>query len=172
VTAFEEVYAADGPRLVVEIYAITGSLGEAEDVVQEAFIRAYTRWSRIGAMDAPAAWVRRVALNLATSRWRSRRRALALAHRVRPTEASTVSAPLTEETADLIQALSGLPQRQRTAIVLHYFADLSVIEVADLMRVPESTVKSHLRRGRASLAAALAIDATDESQDQQGVIPR
>ena len=141
-TAFEEVYVVDGLRLVMEIFAITGSLAEAEDVVQEAFIRAYMRWSRVGAMDAPAAWVRRVALNLATSRWRSRRRALALAYRVRPPEVSTADAPLTEETADLIRALSGLPQRQRMAIVLHYFADLPVVEVANLMRLPESTVKS------------------------------
>ncbi len=49
---FEEVYRVDGVRLVAELHAITGSLAEAEDIVQEAFARAYARWRSVGAMDA------------------------------------------------------------------------------------------------------------------------
>ena len=150
--AFEAVYAADGPRLVVEIYAITGSLAEAEDAVQEAFVRAYARWSRVGRMDEPAAWVRRVALNLATSRWRAVRRAARLAPRLHVPERAP---DRPDDTVALVAALAGLSEHQRVAIVLHYWADLPVAEVADLMDQSVSTVKSHLRRGRAALAGRL-----------------
>ncbi len=168
-TAFEEVYQVDGPRLVAEIFAVTGSLPEAEDLVQEAFVRAYARWPRVGAMEAPAAWVRRVALNLAISRWRSLRRAAAFGRRLRVAEATHESQSRHEETIWLVTALQKLPQRQRVAIVLHYWADLPVTTVADLMRLPESTVKSHLRRARATLAPLLALDTDD---DPRGVTAR
>jgi RNA polymerase sigma-70 factor, ECF subfamily len=128
VASFEEVYAADGPRLVTELYAVTGSLAEAEDVVQEAFVRAYGRWSKVEALDAPSAWIRRVALNLAMSRFRALRRAARHAPRLhgRPEE----DRPVPEDTVALVAALGALPLRQRAAIVLHYWADLPVAEIA------------------------------------------
>jgi hypothetical protein len=96
VASFEEVYATDGPRLVTELYAITGSLAEAEDVVQEAFVRAYGRWSKVEALDTPSAWIRRVALNLAMTsgppasmrrppHWRRRTRDIRHRSRCEPT---------------------------------------------------------------------------------------
>jgi RNA polymerase sigma-70 factor, ECF subfamily len=156
VASFEEVYAADGPRLVTELYAVTGSLAEAEDVVQEAFVRAYGRWSRVGALDAPSAWIRRVALNLAVSRFRALRRAARHAPRLhgRPDE----NRPVPEDTVALVAALGGLPVRQRVVLVLHYWADLPVAEIAAITGQPESTVKSHLRRGRAALADRFGSD--------------
>src|SRR5262249_31732315 len=135
-----------------EMFALTGSLAESEDAVQEAFVRAYARWSRVGDLDAPAAWVRRVALNLATSRWRALRRATRLAPRLHDPDPGPDTP---EDTVGLLGARAALPERQRVAIVLHYWADLPVADVADTMRQPVSTVKSHLRRGRATLAARL-----------------
>ncbi len=149
---FEEVYEVDGPRLVAEIFGVTGSLPEAEDAVQEAFVRAYARWSRVGSLDAPAAWVRRVALNLAVSRWRAVLRAARLAPRLHVPDPGR---RIPDDMVEMVAALAELPERQRVAIVLHYWADLPVAEVADTMRQPVSTVKSHLRRGRAVLAARL-----------------
>src|SRR4029450_3544747 len=71
---FEAFYQASYPRLVGQLTVVTGSLEDAEDAVQEAFARASTRWARLRAYDAPEAWVRRVALNLATSGLRRARR--------------------------------------------------------------------------------------------------
>ena len=82
---FEAFYQASYYRLVGQVTVLTGSLEDAEDAVQEAFARASTRWARLRDYDAPEAWVRRVALNLATSGLRRARRQLAalarLAHR-------------------------------------------------------------------------------------------
>ena len=76
---FAVIYASSYRRLLGQLFAVTGDLAEAENVLQEAYARAFTRWSRVGGYDLPEAWVRRVALNLAAMAERSlRRRARAL----------------------------------------------------------------------------------------------
>jgi RNA polymerase sigma-70 factor (ECF subfamily) len=152
--SFGEVYGAEYRRLVAELFAITGSLAEAEDLVQDAFGKALARWDRIGALDVPVAWVRRVALNAATSRWRR------LRHRSSTEAASDLgdwSAP-PEPVLDLIMALGKLPIAQREAVTLHHLTGLSVTEIAELQDCPEPTVKARLQRGRARLAVLLADD--------------
>src|SRR5262245_2569754 len=72
---FDAFYAAQFRRVSAQIHAYLGDLAEAQDVVQEAFTRAWPRWERIRRYEDPAAWVRRVAWNLATSRWRRLRTA-------------------------------------------------------------------------------------------------
>jgi RNA polymerase sigma-70 factor, ECF subfamily len=149
--SFEEVFVAEYSRLVAELYALTGSLAEAEDVVAEAFARAWPRWSRLSGYDEPAAWLRRVAINLATSRWRRVRRLVGLGNR--EVEAAP---PPSEDTVELISALAKLPFVMREAVVLHHLSGLPVDEVARITGVPPSTAKSRLRRGRAKLAEFLA----------------
>jgi RNA polymerase sigma-70 factor (ECF subfamily) len=147
--AFDELYLAAGARLVGQLYAATGDLGEAQDCVQDAFVRAWLRWDRVAGYDNAEAWVRRVALNLAVSRWRRARR-LVLGRSV------DVAQPAPgREQADVVAALRTLPERQRTALVLHDLAGLTVAEVATELRVPEGTVKSWLSRSRAQLAREL-----------------
>src|SRR5215218_8003870 len=71
---FAAFYAGSYRRLLGQLFAVTGDLAEAENVLQEAYARAFTRWSRVGGYDLPEAWVRRVALNLAAMAERSLRR--------------------------------------------------------------------------------------------------
>jgi hypothetical protein len=71
---FEELYRHAYPRVVAQVTLLTGSRAAAEDAVQEAFARAWNRWGRLAGFDQPQAWVRRVAMNVAVSRWRSLRR--------------------------------------------------------------------------------------------------
>jgi RNA polymerase sigma-70 factor (ECF subfamily) len=149
---FDGFYHAHFRPLTVQLCAYVGDLHQAQDLVQEAFCRAYPRWRRVSAMDDPVAWVRRVAWNLATSRWRRGRTSLAYLRRQR---AEHVDGPTPDRVA-LTAALAGLPERQRRAVVLHYLADLSVAEIARQERAAEGTVKSWLHRGRAALAIALA----------------
>jgi RNA polymerase sigma-70 factor (ECF subfamily) len=157
---FEDFYQASYPRLVGQLTVLTGSLEDAEDAVQEAFARASTRWARLRAYDAPEAWVRRVALNLATSGLRRTRRHLAALARLGT--ATAQPAPTTDRLA--IQAgLRRLPLRQRQVLVLHYGADLPVEQVARQLRVPTGTVKSRLARARAALGAYLK-----EAQEERG----
>jgi RNA polymerase sigma-70 factor (ECF subfamily) len=149
---FAEFYQAQFHQLTMQLYAHSGDLTEAQEVVQEAFSRAYARWRRIGAYDDPAAWVRRVAWNLATSRWRRLRTAVRAArlHREEHTRG-----PEPDRVA-LVAALATLPDRQRRIVVLHYYGDLPVAEIAAELGIPAGTVKSDLHRARAALACRLA----------------
>jgi RNA polymerase sigma-70 factor, ECF subfamily len=157
---FEAFYQASYPRLVGQLTVMTGSREDAEDAVQEAFARASTRWATLRDYDMPEAWVRRVALNLATSGLRrTRRQRAALARLPLP---ATEAAQATDRLA--IQAgLDRLPLHYRQVLVLHYGADLSVEQVAHQLRVPTGTVKSRLARARAALCVYL-----EEPQEERG----
>jgi RNA polymerase sigma-70 factor (ECF subfamily) len=150
-TGFDEFYAACFRPLTTQLYAYTGDMAAAQDVVQDAFCRALTRWKRVAELDDPAGWVRRVAWNLATSRWRRARTAMAFARRHREEH---VAEPGPDRVA-LAAALATLPEQQRRAVILHYLADLPITDIARQEGVAEGTVKSWLRRGRAALAARL-----------------
>ncbi len=149
---FAAFYEATWGRTVACAYAICGELGTAEESAQEAYARAWPRWSRLREYDDPGAWVRQVATRQAISRWRRTR--TALNHLVRSREPEPAAAP-DESTVLLVAALRRLPEAQRRAVVLHHLAGLPVAEVARSERCPEGTVKARLSRGRAALAVLL-----------------
>lgn len=152
---FAEFYAASFGPLTAQLHAFVGDHAEAQDLVQEAFCRAYARWRTISRFDDPISWVRRVAWNLAISRWRGRQRLIRWHRDLAPT-----AEPGPEETdPDLVKALAALPLHHRQAVVLHYLAGFSVREVAEFCDVAEGTVKSWLLRGRAKLHHLLVLDA-------------
>ena len=149
---FAAFYAGSYRRLLGQLFAVTGDLAEAENVLQEANARAFARWSRVGDYDLPEAWVRRVAINLAAMAERSlRRRARALLRLGPPPLVPELSPDL----LDLRAALAALPLGQRQVIVLHHLVGLPVEEVARELRLAPGTVKSRLARGRAAMAGAL-----------------
>lgn len=156
---FEAFYAATFASLCAQLCVHTGDLTEAQDVVQEAFTRALPRWSRLSQYDDPAAWVRKVAWNLATSRWRRVRAFGDFASRHRESHAPPPSA----DRVALQAALARLPSRQRQAVILHYLADASIAEIAQLANAKENTVKTWLHRGRAALAGLLSEEVTPDA---------
>lgn len=148
-----EVYVACYPRLVAQLCGVCGDLAEAEDVVQEAFAKAVIHTRAFAAADNPEAWLRRVAVNVARSRWRRARKAVDLYRRVgQPANAP----PPDDHTLLVVAALGRLPRAQREVLALHHLADLPVREVAATLGVPEGTVKARLSRGRAALRQLLA----------------
>lgn len=149
---FEQFYAANAHALAVQVYAYTGDLHLAEDLAHEAFVRALARWSRVSTYDDPMGWLRRVAWNLARSRWRRNRTAAAYLSRQR---AEHVAAPSPDRVA-LATALATLAEPQRRVVILFYLVEMSVAEIARHEGCAEGTVKSRLARGRAALAAQLA----------------
>jgi RNA polymerase sigma-70 factor (ECF subfamily) len=153
---FDEFYLGSRDRLAMQIAALTGDAVEAVDHVQEAYIRAWARWTYVGGLDDPEGWVRHVAHNLAVSRWRRARR---LVLRAAPAQAGV---QWDDEQREVLAALTGLPRPQREAIVLHHVVGLSVDEVAAELHAPAGTVKSWLSRGRRQLAQALRASAADE----------
>jgi RNA polymerase sigma-70 factor (ECF subfamily) len=151
---FSDFYAATFTGLTVQLTAYVGDVAEAQDVVQEAFCRAWARWDRISEYEDPTAWVRRVAWNIATSRWRRLRTAVSFARRQR---LESVDGPGPDRVA-LERALAALPETHRRAVILHHLAGLPVAEIAADCEVPEGTVKSWLHRGRTELGVQLRTE--------------
>jgi RNA polymerase sigma-70 factor (ECF subfamily) len=136
--------------LVGALFLYLGDRAAAEDLAQEALARAWPRW---GELDRPDAWVYRVAFNLARSRWRRRRRERIALDAL---EAQAAAGRTTDETDDgsvaiLRAAVAALPDRQRQAVVLRFYLDLPVAEIAAVMACAEGTVKATLHQATRSL---------------------
>ena len=146
-------------RLVLQLVGVCGDLTEAEEVVQEAFVRAVAQGRRFAHVENPEAWLRTVAVNQARTRHRRRRLGEVL-HLTRGREVRLeVSPSVASDThVVLVAALQQLPANQREAIALHHLADLPVVEVARILGVPVGTIKARLSRGRTALAALIGDD--------------
>lgn len=157
---FTDFYAASFRRLVGQLYAMTGSHAEAQDAVQEAFVRAWVHRRRLERGGSPEAWVRATAWRIAVSRWHRARlgRVLLLAH----PPAGITDGPNPDHVA-LIDALARVAPEQRRALVLYHLCDLSVAQIAAETGVPAGTVKARLARGRAALALHLGDTASPDA---------
>jgi RNA polymerase sigma-70 factor, ECF subfamily len=149
---FEAFYLREYHAVVQLAYALSGSRLAAEDIAQEAFLRAFRDWESI---RNPSAWVRKVAVRRA-GRTAHRRllEARALA-RVLARRGPAV-AELPEEDAEVWRAVRALPRRQAQVIALRYVADASVAEIAQVLGLAEGTVKAQLHRARQAMATRLA----------------
>lgn len=149
--AAQAFFHATMPGLVGGLTVYVGDRSLAEEFAQEAMLRAFRRWERVAGLDLPEAWVWRVAVNLAKSHLRRRR----IARRVqRRLEASVDHAVTSEDRAWAVavqDAVAALPERQRLAVVLRYYLDLSVADTAVRMDATEDAVRSLTKRGVASL---------------------
>ncbi|WP_063830693.1 SigE family RNA polymerase sigma factor [Kitasatospora phosalacinea] len=150
---FREFYEAAYGQLVAHLYALTGDLGEAQDVAQEAFVRAWNHWGRVVAHENPVAWVRLTGQRIAISRWRRAR--TALQSWIRHGDGQSPVPGPGPETVALVEALRQLPEAQRSALVWHHMGGRSVAEIAADEGVPVGTVKARLHRGRQALAVLL-----------------
>jgi RNA polymerase sigma-70 factor, ECF subfamily len=154
--SFDAFYGAAAMRVVRHAYALTGNLADAQDIAQEAFARAWQRWGSVSECNSPEAWVRHVASNLATSRWRRDRTARAA---VRHLASQQCVPELSANTVALVAGLRTLPERQRLVLVLHYLADMPIDQIAADIGSPVGSVKAWLSRGRAALAEAMSESA-------------
>jgi RNA polymerase sigma-70 factor (sigma-E family) len=153
------VFDASYRRLTAQMYGICGDLPEAEDAVQEAFVRALARPGHFRRLDNPEAWLRTVAVNQLRSRWRRLKRHGLIRHQLAEPEA--VGLELSADHVDLVEALRRLPTEQREVITLYHLGDLPVTEVAKTLGIPVGTAKTRLSRGRAALADLLGDSTID-----------
>ncbi|MFB7667832.1 SigE family RNA polymerase sigma factor [Kitasatospora sp. NPDC056138] len=149
---FTEFYTHSVSRLTGQLYVMTGDLHEAQDVVQEAFVRAWGRRRQLERERAPEAWVRTVAWRLAISRWRRVRGGRQAWIRRADPESAAGPDPAA---VDLDTALRALPARQRLCAALFYVCDLPVEQISAETGMAVGTVKTHLSRARAALAGHL-----------------
>jgi RNA polymerase sigma factor (sigma-70 family) len=156
---FAWFFRTEYEAVVRTMYLIVHDRELARDIAQEAFIQLFARWRRISQYERPDAWVRRVGIRMAV---RTVKR-----ERLRPRlerELDVASLPQPVD-VDVLQAVRGLPATQRAAIVLFYFEDRPVAEVAQILSCPEATVRVYLHRARKRLAALLGERETEGVED-------
>jgi RNA polymerase sigma-70 factor (ECF subfamily) len=153
-----DLYAGSYARLVGQVGAVCRDRDEAEEAVQEAFVRLMGSWSKVSRYDDPEAWVRKVALRQVSNH---RRKALnGLKATLRHGPPPDVPEP-TPVAVDAERALAALPEQQRAVIVLHRLG-LDADRIAEALGVPAGTVKSRLARARAALSPLLREDPHDD----------
>jgi len=161
VPSFDAFFDANYREVVGLAATLCGRRHVAEELAQEAFVRAYRRWDRIVGFEKPAAWVRRVVVNLAVSSLRrtaAEARALA---RLRQRRSDVVELTTTDD--EFWRAVRALPRRQAQCLALRYYEDRSIDEIADVLAIEEATVRVHLHHGRRALAARLRIEEEDDA---------
>jgi DNA-directed RNA polymerase specialized sigma24 family protein len=152
---YEAFYRAEFARVVRTSYLIVHDRQRAEEIAQEAFIQLLTNWRKVSRYQQPGAWVRRVAIRIATrsARRDGRRMALEQGAHVPPAPAG--------QNLDLLNAIKQLPAQQRAAVALFYFEDRPLPEVADILGCSHATAKVHVFNARRRLADLLREEVLD-----------
>jgi RNA polymerase sigma factor (sigma-70 family) len=172
-SAIEAFVADEGyPRVVRALAVYCGDRGVAEDLAQEALARAWAQLAGGKEIRSLTAWVTTVSMNLARSRFRrlriERRTQEELSRGAVLDARRSIDDPAQEIACrqDIVEAVGALPRRQRQAVVLRYWLEMTVPEIATELRVTEGTIKSSLHRGRAVLEHVLSDAPDDRSKDR------
>ncbi|MDP9067154.1 MAG: SigE family RNA polymerase sigma factor [Actinomycetota bacterium] len=145
-------------------FVMLGDSAGAEEVVMEAYLKAFSTWNRFRRLDHPHAYLRQIVVNLCRSRFRRAKvehRVNALMHR-----AEDVAPDLERELRmDLWDAVRRLPERQRACVVLRYLEDMTEPEIADVLECSVGTVKSQLFKAKTKLERELAASTGGDRRD-------
>jgi RNA polymerase sigma-70 factor (ECF subfamily) len=150
-SAFDAFFQDSWGRLQSQAYVLTGSREQAQDLTQEAFLRAWKHWRKVSVFDDPEGWTRRVLHNLCIESWRRSRSSRSQADNI-PIRSSEF--PSTDH-LELAQAMRSLPGNQARALLLHDGLGMTSHETAAEIGVPEGTVRSWLSRSRKAVANRL-----------------
>jgi len=160
---FAVFYEASRDDCLRTVAAWTLDRAAAEDLVAEAFARAWASWKRVRVHPSPRAWVVRTALNANISAWRRYRR-----EQERSPADAFAADPLSVDReqldTDLLAALRRLPERQRQVLALRVFLDLDVAQTASMLDIAEGTVNAHFWRALAHLRDELALTTRSEGR--------
>jgi len=151
------------PSLLRFAYLMTGNHQAAEDALQTALAKTYEHWSRVSVMHDRDAYVRRLIVNAHISWWRRFARRESPVGEIRGSSVLADDPGVSVPGADAVWRLcQSLPPKQRAAVVLRFYEDLTYPEIAELLHCPESTVRSHVYR---ALAALRALIKSQEAHD-------
>jgi len=151
--SFETFYRRERRSVIGLAYVLSGSRSGAEDLAQEAFLRALKAWDRISGYDDPGAWVRRVVANQAVSGFRRRS---AEARALLRFGADTYAIPeIADDAAVIWGAVRRLPKRQAQAVALRYLEGRAIADIARILECSENTVNTHLKRAKETLGQHL-----------------
>jgi RNA polymerase sigma factor (sigma-70 family) len=151
----EELYTAHAQGAVRLAYLLVGDQEMAQDIAQEAFLRAFGRFADMRKPNSFPFYLRATILNLTRKHFKRRGLERIYVKRFRARSTDSAAPPNVEQKEVVTQALLKIPERQRAALVLHYYEDLSEYQVADLMGVSEQAARSLVARGRKALREQL-----------------
>ena len=161
---FAEFYRRSADECLRAVLVSVGDLDTAQDLVDEAFARAWASWRTVSRHPAPTAWVVRTALNANISRWRRRRKEVSV-----PDPGAVADPPMVGGAADspadprIMAALMRLPARQRQVVALRLILDLDTGRTAEVLGIAPGTVMAHLGRAIAALREDLMPERQQES---------
>lgn len=150
---FRDLFVDQYPRVVGSAAFILQDWDRAEEVAQDAFMQLLQHWKRVRDYDQPAAWVRRVAIRLAIRSAKRERRLAGLLSVLRATPTPPPVDPAAS--LDLYAAVGQLSEKDRAVVVLRYFEDRTVPEIAQILECSQSAAKMRLHRARERLATML-----------------
>lgn len=157
---FAEFYRVTRDDCLRAVFASVGDRQGAEDLVAEAFARAWARWRTVSRHPAPQAWVVRTALNTRVSVWRRRRREVPLPETSAQADDGGLDNAVDRE---LMAVLRRLPQRQRQVVALRLFLDMDTAKTAQALGIAPGTVTAHLARAIATLREQFSPAIHEES---------
>lgn len=157
--AFERLVPAYRRRVIGLAWSVLRDRAAAEDLAQEVFLKLWRALPRYDGRARLSTWIYAITRNAAISALRARRRSVSLSDPAVLAEVENREAAPDPASGDdaLWRQVEALPEKQRQAVTLYYQDERTVDEVAAMMGMPVNTVKTHLHRARASLAAALAM---------------
>lgn len=168
---FDDFYRKHSRSLMSFACILTKNEKEAEDLTQDVFADVHRQWHKVQQCENPRAWVRKIMTNKSTSRIRRNiveQKAMTkiAARPLRAVNETVIESP------EIRSAVKSLPTRQAQAIVLKYWEDRTVEEIAEILDCGSETVKTHLRRGRAAMAQSLhAFNASDNGSRHTDALP-
>lgn len=153
--SFEIFFDAESQTLFRRLWLVTGDRAEAEEIMQDAFLKVWERWEQVGAMDDPVGYLYRTAMNLFRKRYRRALLAIRRSIGLAPSQDDFADA---DERETVRRVLSTLPPRQRAALVLTEMLGFSSNEAGRALGVQASTVRSLSHQGRESFRRAMEVD--------------
>ncbi len=157
--SFDELYRIEYPRLVRVAYALTGRVDVAEEVTQDAFAKAYSRWAKVAKLESPGGYLRRMVVNNAMSSLRRRASEMRALMRFR---SGVDEIAVTPEVDDFWRLVRTLPPRQAQVVALYYADEQSTAAIAEVLQIAEGTVRATLAQARDSLRTRMMEQGNDE----------
>ena len=155
VRSFEDFYDQESKLLCRRLWLVTGNRAEAEEIMQDAFLKVWEKWDRVGQMDAPAGYLYTTAMNLFRRRYQRARRAIRRTVGSAPSHDDFAEA---DDRQTVRQVLATIPPRQRAALVLTELLGYSAKDAGDVLGIKDSTVRALTHQGRESFRRVMEVD--------------
>lgn len=152
---FRWLFVNDYQSVVRTTYLVLHDHARAEEIAQDAFVQLLRHWSKVSQYDSPSAWLRRVAIRLAVKESKRDQRRLVLTRRDHETPGPASTPDLPEVDEELIGAIRTLSPQQRSVLVLFYYEDRPMDQIADIIGCTAATGWVHLHKARKRLGALL-----------------